>query len=128
MDYNGPKLVVEHFVEFNISKDSRILDMAAGTGLVGSQLRDKGYTNIDALDGSVEMLVMAKERQCYQNIITHFVRSDTKLPIEDQTYDHVIMSGGLCHIDYENLKQIIKICKPGEISLNNTLNNTNNVK
>lgn len=117
MNYNGPKLVVEQFVEFDISKDSRILDMAAGTGLVGVRLRENGYTNIDALDGSAEMLIMAKKRQCYEKIITHFIRRDTKLPIEDHTYDHIIMAGGLCHIDYETLPQIIRTCKPGKTSL-----------
>ena len=31
-------------------KDMRILDAAAGTGLVGEQLYKRGYTNLDALD------------------------------------------------------------------------------
>ncbi|KAJ6650044.1 Methyltransferase-like protein 27 [Pseudolycoriella hygida] len=115
MNYNGPKLVAEQFDALGIPNDSKIMDLAAGTGLVGSALKDLGYTNIDALDGSVEMLVAAKERQCYQNIIAHFIERDTKLPVDDHSYDHIIMSGALCHIDFENLPQIISICRPGGI-------------
>lgn len=114
MNYNGPKLVVEQFVEFGVPKDAKILDLAAGTGLVGFELSKNGYTNIDALDGSDEMLVAARERKCYRNIMTHMIKCDTALPIEDHTYDHIVMSGALCHIDYENVPQIIKICKPGK--------------
>lgn len=113
MNYNGHKLVVEQFVALSIAKDSKIIDLAAGTGLVGSVLSENGYTNIDALDGSADMLAAAKERQCYGKIITHFVKRGIKLPIEDHTYDHIIMSGALCHIDYETLPQIIRICKSG---------------
>lgn len=113
MSYNGHNLVVEEFVALGIAKDAKILDLAAGTGLVGSVLSENGYTNIYALDGSDDMLVAAKNRQCYQNIILHLIKKDTKLPIEDRAYDHIIMSGALCHIDYENLPQIIRICKPG---------------
>lgn len=116
MNYNGPRLVVEHFDSFNMSKESKIIDMAAGTGLVGSILQDKGYTHVDALDGSPEMLAGAKEKQCYENIIPHFITRDTKLPFEDHTYDHIVMCGSLCHIDYESLPQIIRICKPGKAS------------
>lgn len=113
MSYNGHKLVVEQFDAFGVAKDSKIMDLAAGTGLVGALLSENGYTNIDALDGSAEMLVAAKNAKCYQNIITHFIKKDVQFPIEDHTYDHIIMSGALCHIDYESLPQIIRICKPG---------------
>lgn len=116
MNYNGPKLVVEQFVKFDIPKDSNIIDIAAGTGLVGMILHENGYTNIDALDGSPEMLVMAKERKCYKNIFSCFVTKETKLPIEDHTYDHIIMCGSLCHIDFYSLPHIIRICKPGKVS------------
>lgn len=122
MNYNGHKLVVEQFVALGIAKDSKIIDLAAGTGLVGSVLNENGYTNIDALDGSDDMLSAAKERQCYGKIFTHFVKRDIKLPIEDHTYDHIIMSGALCHIDYETLPQIIRICKPGIHQFNNNDN------
>lgn len=113
MNYNGAKLVVEQFLTLNLAKDSKILDLAAGTGLVGLELSKNGYTNIDALDGSAEMLAVAKEGQNYRNVFTHFIKKDVKFPVDDHTYDHIVMSGALCHIDYENLPQIIKLCKPG---------------
>ena len=33
------------------------------------QLKERGYTNIDALDGSKGMLEKAKEKNIYQNLI-----------------------------------------------------------
>lgn len=122
MNYNGHKLVVEQFVALGIAMDSKILDLAAGTGLVGSVLTENGYTNIDALDGSVDMLGAAKKRQCYGEIFTHFIKRETKLPFEDHSYDHIIMSGALCHIDYETLPQIIQVCKPGTHQIIKQLN------
>lgn len=115
MNYNGHKLAVDQFIEFGVAKDARILDLAAGTGLVGFELSKHGYTNIDALDGSDEMLVAARERKCYQNVMTHLIQKDTKLPIDDHTYDHIVMSGALCHIDFENIPAIIKTCKAGMV-------------
>ena len=120
IDYHGPQLAATHFLEFNFAKDSRILDVGAGTGIVASLLRDKGYTNIDALDGSPQMLAIAKQRNIYKNIITSFVSKDIKLPIEDKTYDHIITAGCLCpgHISYESFPEIIRITKQGELQSN----------
>lgn len=113
MKYNGPKLIVEEFVKFGIAKDAKLLDVAAGTGLVGLELKANGYTNIDAIDGSEDMLVAAREGNCYKNVMAHMITGDSKIPIPDHTYDHLVMSGALCHIPFENIPQIIRLCKPG---------------
>jgi len=38
-NYNGPKHVVEAFVDLNLDKDTRILDILAGSGLVAKLVR-----------------------------------------------------------------------------------------
>lgn len=50
------------FLELNLPKDIKILDCGAGTGLLGSQLVERGgFTNVDALDGCEQMLEVAKK-------------------------------------------------------------------
>ncbi|XP_022251682.1 methyltransferase-like protein 27 [Limulus polyphemus] len=79
----GPKTVVEEFVELGLGKNVRILDVGAGTGCVASLLQKHGYTNIDALDGSIDMLEVAKSRDLYRNYIVDIVSEERKTTIKD---------------------------------------------
>ena len=101
--YNGAYIVVKHFLELGIQRESKILDIGAGTGVVGQLLSANGYQNVDALDGTPKMLEIAKQKKCYKSFIISYVASDIRLPIEDNTYDVVIMSGVFCpgHIRVE---------------------------
>ena len=47
----------------------KIIDAGAGTGLAGEELFKLGYTNIDALDISQEMLNEAKKKNVYKKLI-----------------------------------------------------------
>ena len=47
----------------------RIIDAGAGTGLVGEALAKLGYTNMDALDISQEMLDEAEKKKVYTKFI-----------------------------------------------------------
>ena len=40
----------ESFMQLNLDKSVRIIDIACGTGAVALDLQAKGYTNIDGLD------------------------------------------------------------------------------
>ncbi|CAG2108851.1 unnamed protein product [Medioppia subpectinata] len=117
MEYNGPEVTVNEFLSLNIPKDARILDIGMGTGNVGIHLKQNGYTNIDGLDASPEMVEIAKQRNCYKNLICSSVEKETRLPIEDKTYDVVIMAGCLCpgHIRWNSFPQIIRIVKSGGV-------------
>ncbi|OTF82191.1 hypothetical protein BLA29_010537 [Euroglyphus maynei] len=115
MEYNGAMIAAKHFLQMNFEKDSKILDIGAGTGIIGEILQQNGYENIDALDCNDEMLKILEEKCCYRNIIRSIVTPDIKLPINDHQYDIVIMAGVFCpgHIDYRSLEQIIRITKSG---------------
>nr|XP_027196718.1 methyltransferase-like protein 27 [Dermatophagoides pteronyssinus] len=115
MDYNGGHIAAKYFLQMNFNKNDKILDIGAGTGIIGEILNKNGYHNLDALDNNDEMLKILKEKNCYQNIIKSIVTPDQKLPINDQQYDVIIMAGIFCpgHIDYRSLEQIIRITKSG---------------
>ena len=40
----------ESFMQLNLDKSVKIIDIACGTGAVALDLQAKGYTNIDGLD------------------------------------------------------------------------------
>ncbi|CAG0890639.1 unnamed protein product, partial [Cyprideis torosa] len=82
-EYNGPKKVVEKFLELDLDKDTRILDLLGGTGLVAELLKEQGYNNIDGLDGSQDMLEEAKNKGVYRDITVCYVGKGVKIPIED---------------------------------------------
>jgi ubiquinone/menaquinone biosynthesis C-methylase UbiE len=63
INYNGPLKLVQSLVELNVPKNAHILDVCAGTGEVGVYLRKFGFNNIDALDGCIEMLNVARYYQ-----------------------------------------------------------------
>ena len=113
--YEAHSIVVQHLVKLNIPRHSYILDIGAGTGFVGELLAANGYRNVDALDGCPKLLEIAKQKNCYKNLIHSYVSSDIRLPIEDKTYDVVIMAGCVApgHIKVEAFDQIIRVVKPG---------------
>ena len=56
-------MIVKYLAEQNFSKESKIIDFGCGTGLVGVELTKNGFTNIVGIDGSQEMLEVAKSKQ-----------------------------------------------------------------
>ena len=72
------------------TSDLRILDVGAGTGLVGNVLRDHGYRNIDALDISQKMLDEAKKLNIYKNMFCVALGEKPIPGIENDQYDAAI--------------------------------------
>ena len=92
--YRAPHAAVEALEKLLPSRDSVILDMGCGTGLVGELLRELGYRHLDGLDLSPEMLEKAEARGVYRALgeadLTHTL---TLEPI----YDAVICVGVFSH-------------------------------
>ena len=124
LEYNGPQSAVTAFLELNLPKDSRILDIGCGTGEIGHLLQKNGFTNIDGLDVSPEMLEVSKQKKCYKNLFESIVTKEDRLPMDDKTYDAIIMSGVLIHghIKWDSFPQIIRVVKTGlNFNLNKVL-------
>lgn len=67
--YLTPARCADALWQFLPTPDTRILDVGCGTGLSGEALTKRGYTNIDGIDPSAEMLAIAKRKGVYQNAI-----------------------------------------------------------
>jgi 2-polyprenyl-3-methyl-5-hydroxy-6-metoxy-1,4-benzoquinol methylase len=92
--YRAPHAAVEHLLNIVPKRDSQILDMGCGTGIVGELLHVAGYREIDGLDLSPEMLAKAKERKVYRKLGEADLFADLSLTPE---YDAVICVGVFSH-------------------------------
>lgn len=96
-------------------KNVYILDAGCGTGLVGEELVKKGYSKLDALDYSKEMLDEAEEKNIYQ----HHIQADLskRLDMEDNRYEAVVCTGTFTygHVKAHAFDELVRITKPGGI-------------
>ncbi|XP_072043407.1 demethylmenaquinone methyltransferase-like [Amphiura filiformis] len=99
----------------NPDKDATILDVCAGTGLAGEQLKKLGYTKVDALDFSQAMLDLAKSKNIYRNYICDSVQLHKNNQIDDGAYNILCMNGGMLpgHITPDMLPEFTRITKHG---------------
>jgi predicted TPR repeat methyltransferase len=116
MGYALPSRVADTFVSVvGSEKNGRVLDVGAGTGLVGQRLAAHGLARVDALDISVEMLAVAASKGCYNTMIEgDLLRC---LPIAEDTYDFIISAGTFTHghVDAAALDELLRITKPGAL-------------
>ncbi len=93
MDYILPDRVAQ--ILLDVGGKGPILDVGAGTGLVGHALAKLGVKPIDAMDLSSAMLDMAKKKGIYRN----FFAADITQPIEavGKNYQGIISCGTFTH-------------------------------
>ena len=101
----------------NKPKDEiKIIDVGAGTGLVGVELQKLGYTNLHALDVSQGMLNEAKKTNVYKKFICAAL-NDKRIPeIETGEFDALICGGTMLtgHIRPSALVEMTRIVKIGK--------------
>ena len=67
--YNAPGIAARTLASLVAEKNTSVLDVAAGTGLVGKALYEQGFTNLVALDQSEAMLEYAMKKNVYSRTI-----------------------------------------------------------
>ena len=113
--------VTELFPEIE-KRNFKVLDVAAGTGLLGLELNKLGYDNIDALDMSQKMLNQAKKKSVYNKVICTAL-TDQRIPdIETGHYDALTCGSSVstAHVRPSAFEEMIKVVKPGKM-INNYL-------
>ncbi|XP_038045482.1 uncharacterized protein LOC119720044 [Patiria miniata] len=113
--YQGAVHMAAMASEIIHDKSARILDAAAGTGLVGRELKNLGFTCIDALDPSKALLDKCKEHQSHKEYICDTLDAH-RLDIPDNHYDAVLMAAAFGvpgHVDESCFPELIRITKPG---------------
>lgn len=117
MECNREQIVVQCFLELNWPKDSFILDIGCGNGIIGQLLKKNGYENIDGLDESSKIIEIPKQNNCYKNLINSIVSTNIRLPIENNVYDVVIIAEEFCpgRIHINAFNEVLRVTKSGEI-------------
>ncbi|KAK3598313.1 hypothetical protein CHS0354_029222 [Potamilus streckersoni] len=104
--------VLEDLYPFEIDKKAvKILDVGAGTGLCGVELRKLGFKNIDGLEPSKKMMAEAMEKDVYDRYIIELI-SDVKLGIQDNYYDVITACSCARHFP-DGFSEMARIVRPG---------------
>ena len=116
MTYPALNTLINTFLEIlgGSDKTIRIIDLGAGTGNVAIELKKHGFTNIDGLDLSSEMLKKAKEKDAYRNYICEAI-TEKRLDIPTGAYDVVLSAGAVTsgYIKASAFDEILRLAKPG---------------
>ena len=106
-DYRYPAMIAALFAD-RFDGPMPVLDVGAGTGLVGEGLADQGVSSVDALDISPEMLAVAMSKGCYRASIVADLTGP--LDIADGIYGGVTCAGTFTfgHVGAEAIDELIR--------------------
>lgn len=111
-DYRSPLKVAKYFHRYSDNFDTPILDVGAGTGLVGQCLATQKTMEITAMDISSEMLEIAKAK----NVYSKFITSDLTKPLDiaNNQYGAIVSAGTFTHghVGPEAFDELLRILKP----------------
>ncbi len=112
-NYLSPKKISSFFNKHSRNTDTPILDVGAGTGLVGELLYKTGNKKIIGIDISSEMLEQAKLKGCYSSLMEADVTK--KIPLKNNSIGAVVSAGTFTHghIGPDALDELLRITKPG---------------
>jgi ubiquinone/menaquinone biosynthesis C-methylase UbiE len=112
-DYLSPQKISDFFIKHSKDTDTPILDVGAGTGLVGEFLSIKGKKEIIGIDISSEMLHQAKLKECYSSLIEADITK--KIPLKENSLGAVVSAGTFTHghVGPEAFDELLRITKPG---------------
>ncbi|KAK6184767.1 hypothetical protein SNE40_007166 [Patella caerulea] len=116
LGYQGPQLTAQYLAKY-IPKNrdqSKVLDVGAGSGLSGTELKRVGFTNVDWLDPSENSIPPAKKTNAYSRFINEYLTAKP-LDVAPDTYDAITCVGAFFEgcLPIECFTEMIRIVKPG---------------
>jgi SAM-dependent methyltransferase len=115
LGYVSPRLVVGLAAEMRDRIVGPVLDIGCGTGLLGSELRAEGFTDVDGIDLSPAMLEVAARRGAYRTLLEADLTA--VLPMADAAYGGAVCAGTFTsgHVDASCLDEIVRVLAPGAV-------------
>ena len=113
--YQFPDEIAKVYHRFATESDVPMLDVGAGTGLVGEAVKPYVNGDIDALDLSSSMLAVSASKNIYRNLIETDLTQTVN--IESEQYGAVISVGTFTHghVGPAALYEVLRICKPNAL-------------
>jgi len=101
---------VQIFHEYVKDCKLKIIDVGCGTGLVGLELQNLGFSNFDGIDISQEMIDIAQGRGYSSLFLGNLNKS---LPITSNSYDAALCVGVFTHghVGPERFSELVRIVK-----------------
>ena len=112
-NYLSPKKISSFFNKHARNTDAPILDVGAGTGLVGECLCKISTKKIIGIDISSEMLEQAKLKGCYDFLVQADVTK--KIPLKSNSIGAIVSAGTFTHghVGSDAFDELLRITKPG---------------
>lgn len=113
MDYRLPGRVARAFVD--AGPDGPVLDLGAGTGLVGEALKGYGIGPVDGTDISPGMLAQAEAKRVYRHLFEGDILG--RLPVADGAYASAVSAGTFTngHVGPDGLNEVLRVVRPGGV-------------
>ena len=113
--YTAPSSIAEILSEELPDTQASVLDVGCGTGLTCRLLAQRGFSQLDGIDLSQEMIEVARERGIYRNLLQGDVNEP--LQLETASYHGVVSSGTFTHghVGPAPLDEIFRVLKPGGV-------------
>lgn len=103
------KMLFDFFKELKIKKDSKIVDLGAGTGLVTEGIVNEGYNNITLADISEEELRIARNKNALKNAKYQLLDlTEDEIP---EKYDVIYETMSLDYFKGEKMKLVLEKIK-----------------
>jgi predicted TPR repeat methyltransferase len=117
--YRIPTLMADAVERYLPRRRARLLDVGAGTGLVGLALRKRGYRNLVGIDASLAMLRHARSKSVYRQLLRGTLEAPAVFP--DHFFDGLLAGGifKLGHAPPESLAALVRVVRPGGIIILN---------
>ena len=112
LQYQSPRLVAERLAAWMPGRDGAVLDIGCGTGLAGRELAARGFTVIDGVDISPDMMAVAREHGGYRYLVCADLNA--RLPLADSAYQGAICCGTFTsgHVRAHCLYEIMRVLAP----------------
>lgn len=114
MGYRYPKAIAEAYLKQAKADDAPVADIGCGTGIVAAELK-LAPDQIDGMDISPEMLVLAQEKGLYRRLYEVDLTGD--LPAFNNSYGAVVSAGTFTfgHLGPAPLRGLLRIARPGAL-------------
>lgn len=109
--YATPRRCAAALARYASDTAGAVLDFGCGTGLSGLALRAAGFSRIDGVDLSPEMLAQAAEKGCYQSLAP--IADDIPLPNGPHAAVAAVGVIGPGHAPPETLDRLLAHLDPG---------------